>query len=610
MISIGLIIENNTNYEYVINMVMAQVHDQIEVICSFDATLETSAYDILECIGMHQSENVRRIHAIRRRSKTYEEHIKNIVSISRGDYMFIHSSKDWLYDVNVVNLLSENINKDEDLIAGSCILYKDGQYIGETHFSKDDGKKREGSLSIANAIENGLPLLINKKYLQEKCDINSDLDLNSVKMKVVSVPSLCHESESKIESSNENTIENNTEELNGIKGLLTRVFGKKETTENIEKIRVAFVVQMLEVWDKQSPVFEAMEKNVLIDASIIVVPSIDISTWKLNPYHGEMEFLKQRYPDAKLIQAIDSDGTVMKFEAKQYDYVFYQRPYDIYLPRELRAESISLDTKVCYIPYGYQGANVFTEGNTNEEFFRNVYMSFLDSEEIKDVLEHKFRESVKMNEQKFLYLGYPVFDTYLKMKSKKLDKKNKGILWTPRWAFDPEQGGSHFVHYKDNFVGLRDKYPKKNIVIRPHPLMWENVVKEGLMFKKEVDQYKELLQSRNIQIDANKMMEDTIKDTQVLITDFSSIIITYFMTGRPIIYCPFDTQLNELYQKLLPGLYIANSWDEVEKYLEMIENGNDVLFAKRQEIIQKELSGLGGGTSRIVEAIIADYKEG
>ena len=385
--------------------------------------------------------------------------------------------------------------------------------------------------------------------------------------------------------------------------LKTLIHNKKSKTD---KIRIAFVVQMPEVWDKQAPVYEALEATENVECYLMVVPAYDFEKDNLKAYGEEREFFQKKYPNGHVIDAIKSDGKLIDVASLQLDYIFYQRPYDHYLPVGLRSCDLMETIKVCYIPYGYQGAAVFTEGNTNASFFRNFYMGFLDSEDIKNQLVKSFGRNVKTGIQKFYYLGYPVFDTYLDMEN---SAEANGILWTPRWAFDPKLGGSHFMDYKDEFVELRNKYPNKNIVIRPHPLMFENVVKENLMSEKEVLEYKTLLLQKDISIDANKMMEDTIKNSKVLLTDFSSIIITYFMTGKPIIYCPFDTELNELYTKLLDGIYIANSWKDVEKYLEMIERGEDVLYDTRKRIIEDELKPLGGGTKRVVQAILDDYYE-
>lgn len=381
---------------------------------------------------------------------------------------------------------------------------------------------------------------------------------------------------------------------------------KTHSTER--KIKVAFIIQMPEIWDKLSPVYDLMKKNEVFETILLVVPAFDFNAGKLCEHYGEeKEFVNEKYPLDNIIDTIDKDGKVIDIRKYGFDYVFYQRPYDHYLPKELQSESLVRFTKVCYVPYAYQGAAVFIDFNKNKNFFRNAYFTFADSNEVQKTLLKNFKKNVGENLQKIVYVGYPVFDTYLKMPEK---RDANGILWTPRWSFDPKVGGSHFADYKDAFASLRKQYPDNKIIIRPHPLMWENVIKVGLMTKTEVDGYKMKLRKENIVIDSNKMLEDTIKDSKVLITDYSSIIITYFMTGKPVIYCPFETELSEMYEKLLPGMYIANSWEDVEKFLGMVERGEDVLYNTRREIINKELNHLGGGTNNVVDAIINDFKFG
>lgn len=381
-----------------------------------------------------------------------------------------------------------------------------------------------------------------------------------------------------------------------------------EKSYNTErKIKVGFIMQMPEIWDKISPVYEEMKKNDLFETTLLVVPAFDIKSGKLcRSYGEEKKFISEKYPLDKRIDVVDKDGKVIDVSEYHFDYVFYQRPYEHYLPKELGTERLVKFTKTCYIPYAYQGATVFTELDTNKEFFRNIYLTFTDSDEVYQALSAKFKKNIEEQIQKVLYVGYPVFDTYLTM----LEKSNtSGILWTPRWSFDPKMGGSHFVDYKDSFLLLRKDYSNHKIIIRPHPLMWENVVKEGLMTQTEVDKYKDELGQNNIIIDVNKMLEDTVSNSRVLIADYSSIIINYFMTGKPIIYCPFETELSEVYKKLLSGMYIANSWEDVEKYLAMINRGEDILYDIRQEIINKELKQLGGGTTNIVNAIVNDFNK-
>lgn len=62
-------------------------------------------------------------------------------------------------------------------------------------------------------------------------------------------------------------------------------------------------------------------------------------------------FFHDLYPE-NVIDAVDEHINVLDMRALEFDYVFYQRPYEVLLPQELRAQYISQFTKICYIPYG------------------------------------------------------------------------------------------------------------------------------------------------------------------------------------------------------------------------------------------------------------------
>ena len=119
----------------------------------------------------------------------------------------------------------------------------------------------------------------------------------------------------------------------------------------------------------------------------------------------------------------------------------------------------------------------FTSLNTNKAFFRNVYFSFLECDEILEILKSSFRKNIRDKVQKFEKTGFPEFDSYKVSHKNNSDKKT--ILWTPRWSYDPVLGGSHFFEYKDEILNFAEKNPYLSIIIRPHPLMFENFIKEG-----------------------------------------------------------------------------------------------------------------------------------
>ena len=83
-------------------------------------------------------------------------------------------------------------------------------------------------------------------------------------------------------------------------------------------------------------------------------------------------------------------------------------------------------------------------------------------------------------------------------------------------------------------------------------------------------------------------IEITYEDTDVLISDRSSVIPLFFLTGKPIIYCHKKDCYNDLSRRIAQGFYWVKNWDELRQTLEMLKQGQDPMKEKRQEIIKKE----------------------
>ena len=132
----------------------------------------------------------------------------------------------------------------------------------------------------------------------------------------------------------------------------SRTYQKKKKNKN-NKIKVGFLVQMAEIWDKEAPVYEKMVSDNRFDVYLIIVPHYDLSTNKLSKYSTEKYYFLRKYPDANIIllnnildNPIDSS----------YDYIFYQRCWENYLPKQLRCKNVIKYAMTCYIPYCYHCA--------------------------------------------------------------------------------------------------------------------------------------------------------------------------------------------------------------------------------------------------------------
>ena len=158
------------------------------------------------------------------------------------------------------------------------------------------------------------------------------------------------------------------------------------------------------------------------------------------------------------------------------------------------------------------------------------------------------------------------------------------------------------------------EYGKRNndlIVFRPHPLAFDNFISKGLMTKKEVANYLKNYQNSNMIYDKSSNYYDTFRDSDVLITDFSSIIIEYLMYDKPIIFCHRDMNiLNDYMKEITKICYCVNNWKEVEQVLEKLKKGKDPLKDTRTKFVNENFKNYDGKIKyRIIESIKKDYKK-
>ena len=83
----------------------------------------------------------------------------------------------------------------------------------------------------------------------------------------------------------------------------------------------------------------------------------------------------------------------------------------------------------------------------------------------------------------------------------------------------------------------------------------------------------------------------------------------FFLSGKPIIYCPFDCKYTEVYRNILPGLYMAYDWDELGKALKMLLSGEDPLKAERQRILNGYFLKYNHSSEAIFEQIYKNSTE-
>ena len=367
---------------------------------------------------------------------------------------------------------------------------------------------------------------------------------------------------------------------------------KKATPGKI--IKVGFLVQMSEVWDKQELLYEALSKNKDFETYMIVVPNCDLIKNVVKNHYDDMFFFN-KYDNA--IKALQEDGRWLDLKKLELDYLFYQRPYNAYLPECYKSYVVGRYTKCMYIPYAFWPLKESLCGY-NKDFYRYVYKAFMESQE-----HAKAIQDIHIMPSNIVYCGYPQL-TDAKIAE---DYDIRKVLWTPRWSYDPKVGGSHFLEYKDHIFELTADFGATEVIIRPHPMSFDNYIRMGLMTEEQVAAYKQRVEdTSNVCFDDNKNIEDTFENIGVLITDVSSIVFPFFLTGKPIIFCNTEIPLSPAFEALLKGIYVADSWEDICTIYSQIVSGNDYLKDVRMEMVDTISKEHNGAVNNIIDILKKD----
>lgn len=369
-----------------------------------------------------------------------------------------------------------------------------------------------------------------------------------------------------------------------------------------DEVKVGFLMQNPAMWGNICPVYERMRKREGICVYGFVLPGYEGDGYgKYHDYDRENEYFHQRY-GAEVRDILDEKGHVIDLEPYKLDYFFYQRPYEDHRPAELSTAVMSRKLKTCYIPYGYNGLERFERyAIAQRDFFSYLYFLFADSARVGELFRQAYREGYHWGEKRFTFLGFPPLERALLAPKKERTGKKK-LLWMPRWTVED----GHFLEYREKFLELGEEYPELELSIRPHPLLFDNLRRRGLFTPEEREEFEREMAVRHVGMDQNMLVEDTFAETDILLTDFSSAVILFFMTGNPVIYCASAEEMNENYRRMAEGMYMAGNWEEIRSAVAMLAEGRDPLEAIRGEIISTFREENMGAADRIVDAILYD----
>ncbi len=378
-------------------------------------------------------------------------------------------------------------------------------------------------------------------------------------------------------------------------------------------VRVCFLQQDPNCWNKSKALYDLLRADERFAVTLLCVPDpFDRDTGSTFRFFAENGYdaIDAREGDGPWNTG-ESIGDWYDLQALKPDYVFYQQPYDAYLPECYRSRVVSRYAKLCITPYGF----ALTEellSCMELDFYRSIYCFYAVSETEKRYNTRRFPLSHKLGIRHSKYLGTLVFSdlfSHQQERSPSWEFSRGGfrVIWTPRWTTDPKIGGSNFFRYMDFFPEYARNNPQTEILFRPHPMAFSNFVRTGQMTQQQVDAYIAQIEAgQNTALDQQKRYDATFWESDVLVTDISAIIIEYFVTGKPIIFCetqPLTCTYLDFFEDILSVCYIARDEKELAGYLQQLQKGDDPLQQARKEMIR---TIFGENLTRTAEAIDQD----
>lgn len=369
---------------------------------------------------------------------------------------------------------------------------------------------------------------------------------------------------------------------------------------NNEKINVIFVCWRPAVWGSLKTVYESMKSDDLFNVNIVVIPNKkQLPKLGLNHENYESEGGEVFWKGEDIIQGYNYETKEwIDLKSLNPDYVCFQQPYNSTRSTLYKSKYISRYAKIFYIAY-------YAFFNCNESNFINMECTPCDYMEDLSFYFTQNKEDQLFMEKRMIdcnnrlvnikMTGFPRFDrnnrnlNLLSSAWKNINDNRFRIIWTPRWCTN--ENNCHFFDYKDKLVEYCMNQQDIDFVFRPHPQAFLNWEATGEFPKEEALLYKEkFTNSNNMNIDFSEDFLPTFYTAGCMITDTSSVIPEFFLTGNPIIYCHKKNSLNSFakHKGYTDGFYWAENWNDVNNLLDMLRNGNDPLKQKRQELIKSE----------------------
>lgn len=382
-----------------------------------------------------------------------------------------------------------------------------------------------------------------------------------------------------------------------------------------EKIQVGFVVIDSAKWTSDS-IFREFQDHPEFQLTIFVFPDNQAQGGQDAGMARTAEFFRSRGWDVKM----GFDCAAQKFADVSFfrgcDILFFDSPWHIH--PVLRTENAGRYALTCYIPYGFCAAGNWEEAHYFKPIHTFAWRVFAETPWHKE--QFKTQNPVTHGEN-VLSFGYPKLDILTESAPEAArvwkggENGRKRIIWAPHYSIvKPEVESFHhskrqwstFGQIYREMLELAQKDPQTEWLFKPHPVLFETIIKVGLMSKKEAEEYYRQWESLpNTQACYDGNYWDFFKTSDALITDSVSFLLEYLPTKKPIFrICSGNGEFNALVNSIISTYYEGETAEEIQRFIKsVVWEENDFRAEERIGKLEHFLN-VGTAGEKIVEYLL------
>lgn len=367
------------------------------------------------------------------------------------------------------------------------------------------------------------------------------------------------------------------------------------------EIEIAFLPYKSSMWDCMESVWQSAQKDENCKCYVIPIPYFELNGNGVRPklcYEGN------DFPEDVPI----TNYLEYNIEKHHPDIIYFHNPYDDFnavtqVEKSYFSSNLKKYTELLvYIPYFVAGAcanldNAIRMYNTPGA--RNADKVIAQSEKHKQLFA-----KCGIEPDKIIPIGSPKFDATLNTCRNNYDipsawkkklKNRKVFLWNT--SLDNMFTEKKWIEQIESIIEAFYKNDKCALIFRPHPLMDTAIQSMRPNYKNKYDELKQKLRSmKNAVIDNERDVYLAISVSDALISDYSSIMIQYVITGKPILSVTQMSSLKEKYIWVFDYFsnYFINDGMSIELFIDMVLRGEDLKIKDRLTAMKKSTINVDG----------------